>query len=209
MAEAKMGTVTVSARIDIFTFEAAARFLISQGDTPATRSDLVWRVMEYFVQAAEAKGLVQRCTDVYEVTESLNAIGLGVQRSDRNRRQLARTMQQQTMQDDFHMSGAAQSRVTKKASTREERYQMVCALRERGGLPIMSREDFNQMEDRERHNGYMDSENPAQAYVQPAPADLAEQVAQAEARQKAERAALLQVPTCVVVSAPAKPVEDV
>jgi hypothetical protein len=97
----KLGTVTVSARMDMVTLEAAARFLQEQGDLPQSRSDLIWRVFEYFVNAAEDKGLIERQTDVCAAIDSLERMGLGIQVSERNRRQIVRTLQSVVAQEDF------------------------------------------------------------------------------------------------------------
>jgi hypothetical protein len=201
----KLGTVTVSARIDTITLEAAARFLQEQGDLPQSRSDLIWRVLEYFVTAAEGKGLIKRMTDVYEAVASMESMGLGIQVSERNRRQIARSMQAATMCDDFNVM-SRQPRITKKSMQAtvsfEDKYQAMCAAREMEGMEVITRAEFAEMKaiplPRTQNQGTMSIGSPSDDSV-------AKQIQEAAERTKQELRALGSMMPKVV---PAKPASE-
>lgn len=223
MREWKEGTVTISARVDIVAFAKCAIYIDLMGQPIRSKSDLLWTLVQMYASYAEKKAAEteMECmpSSVEQAVSVLNTLGLSVTGNDRQRRQVARSLQQQTLREDFGVSMQTRQTVNMSKGADlpadiasfdvfEERMQRMYPYLSKIRLHAMYEEEIERTRKAALVEAY-----PAQTHDPLSPegmlADLAEQVAQAEARQKAERAALLQVPTGVVVSAPAKPVEDV
>ncbi|MFA5378306.1 MAG: hypothetical protein WC455_21310 [Dehalococcoidia bacterium] len=203
MVTVKSNTVSVTARLDIKSLAICASFLHKQGEFLTTKSDLIWRIMEIFKNSIVGKGIVALPETIEDAVCMLEEIGISMAGNERQRRQLSRAMQEQTGVADFGCS-PLRKQVTKSQPSREDRYQALCMLRADQDLPVMDRNDFYKMEARQRANGYMDRENPAQAYITPeAPADINQQVQMATARTMQERHALASVHPPVVSTKPA------
>jgi len=205
MITIKNSTVSITARLDIRSVAACAAFLHTAGERITTKSDLIWRVVEIFKNSIVSKDATRAVDTVEDAIAIFEELGISVVSNDRQRRQIGRALQEESGMADFGCSPHQHKRVTKdEVVTREDRYQSLCMLREDQGLPVMDRNDFYKMEMRQHSNGYMDRENPAQAYITPeAPADINQQVQMATARTMQERHALASVHPPVVSTKPA------
>lgn len=141
-------SVNVQARIDLCSLATVAKAYEARGFRAKTRSDLVWQIVEDMAMIAEKIG-----TERFEMLEDaivyLYSIGLQVEISERNKRELRKDRVRETGLYDFGSEDALESRRVSKRGMRgldfnneEEHYRTIAEAMRRSGVAPMSFETY-------------------------------------------------------------------
>jgi hypothetical protein len=133
-----MGTAVVESRIDMCVLATLDAYMCNVGQTPRSKSDLMWRVARLLHDSLVTNGLVEPVTDEMQafttLTERYGALGRG----GRNGRTQMIDVQRATLQEDGFDSAYADNVKTKGAMTTDmrARYNEMRASLKKMGLPV-------------------------------------------------------------------------
>ncbi len=148
-----MGAVNVQGRIDMKSLATVTMAYLDRGSSFASRSDLMWRIVEDAAIAAEAVGAKRPETDEAAL-HYLEAVGINLTGSDRGRREVRRALIGDTGVHDFYGEDLFGRRTTKGQSkqrgkvedlfwrTDVELYNEVADNMKRMGLVPISFEEY-------------------------------------------------------------------
>lgn len=133
-----MGTAVVESRIDMCVLATLDAYMCNVGQTPRSKSDLMWRVARLLHDSLVTNGLVEPVTDEMQAFTTLTERYGGLGRGGRNGRTQMIDVQRVTLEQDGFDPSYATHVQTKGASvaSMKARYNEMKASLKKMGLPV-------------------------------------------------------------------------